>query len=60
MCNEKIRMHGMHNMHLMHYNCGRNFFTKEEKIELLEKYKKWLENEQKGVDEAIDEFKKAS
>jgi hypothetical protein len=46
-------MHG--NMH-----CGRSFLTKEEKIEKLEQYKNWLENEKKGVEEAIEELKKAS
>jgi len=40
--------------------CGRHFLTKEEKIEKLEEYKKWLENEKKGVEEAINELKKAS
>jgi hypothetical protein len=40
--------------------CGRHFPTKEEKIEHLEEYKKWLENEAKGVEEAIYELKKAS
>jgi hypothetical protein len=48
--------HGMHG-----YMCsGRSFLTKEEKIEKLEKYKTWLENEKKGVEEAIEELKKAS
>ena len=46
----------------MHYgeentNCfqhyGRRFLTKEEKIEKLTKYKNWLDNESKGVEEAI-------
>jgi hypothetical protein len=45
-------MFGMH--------CGRQFLTKEEKIEHLEEYKKWLENEKKGVEETINELKKAS
>ncbi len=31
----------------------RMFLTKEEKIEHLGKYKEWLENEAKGVDEAM-------
>jgi len=46
-----------------HYNinhCGRSFFTKEEKIEMLERYKKWLDSESKGVSERIEELKKAS
>ena len=41
-------------------HCGRNFLTKEEKIEKLQEYKKWLENEIKGVDEHIEELKKVS
>ena len=41
-------------------HCGRQFLTKEEKIEHLEKYKEWLEKEAKGIQETIDEIKKAS
>jgi len=48
--------HGMHNSMC----CGRYFLTKEEKIEHLEKYKKWLEKEKQGVEEEINELKKAS
>jgi len=33
------------------------FLTKEEKIDHLNKYKEWLENEAKGVDEAIAKLK---
>ena len=40
--------------------CGRRFFTTEEKIEQLKKYKQWLDNESKGIDEAIAQLKKAS
>jgi hypothetical protein len=40
--------------------CGRQFLTTEEKIERLKEYKKWLDNESKGIDEAITELKKAS
>ena len=32
---------------------GRSFLTKEEKIEKLREYKTWLDNESKGVEEAI-------
>jgi hypothetical protein len=39
---------------------GRHFLTKEEKIEKLNEYKKWLENETQGVEETIEELKKAS
>lgn len=35
----------------------RRFFTKEEKIKMLEDYKKALENEAKGVSERIAELK---
>ena len=35
----------------------RMFLTKEEKINSLNKYKEWLENEAKGVDEAIAKLK---
>ena len=41
-------------------HCGRRFLTTEEKIERLEEYKKWLDNEGKGVEEAISKLKKAS
>jgi hypothetical protein len=50
--------HGMYRHHGM--NCCRQFYTKEEKIEYLEEYKKWLEKEKKGVEETIEELKKAS
>ena len=43
--------------------CGhahpRMFLTKQEKIEHLNKYKEWLQNEAKGVDEAIANLQKA-
>ncbi len=43
--------------------CGfahpRMFLTKEEKITHLTKYKEWLQNEAKGVDEAITKLKEA-
>jgi hypothetical protein len=35
----------------------RMFLTKEEKIQHLNEYKKWLDNESKGVDEAIAKLK---
>ena len=38
--------------------CGRKFFTKEERAEVLERYKDWLEKEAKGVQEAIERMKK--
>ena len=55
MCNE---YHGMYRHHMRH--CWRQFLTKEEKIEHLEEYKKWLEKEAKGVEETIENLKKAS
>ena len=39
---------------------GRNYFTKEEKIEMLKEYKDSLEKEAKGVGERIRELEKAS
>ncbi len=38
--------------------CGRHFFTKEERAEVLERYREWLEKESKGVEEAIEGLKK--
>jgi hypothetical protein len=35
----------------------RMFLTKEEKITHLNKYKDWLQNEAKGVDEALAKLK---
>lgn len=46
-------MHG-HDDHM----CGRHFFTKEERAEVLERYKEWLEKEAEGVSEAIESMKK--
>ena len=40
--------------------CRSNFFIKEEQIEHLELYKKWLEKEKQGVEERIETLKKAS
>lgn len=40
--------------------CGRQFLTSDEKVEQLEEYKKWLDNESKGVEEAIEKIKEAS
>ncbi len=40
------------------YHGGRSFLTKEEKIEMLEEYKKYLEKEAKGVGERIRELQK--
>ena len=57
MCKERYMMFGMHNLHC-HY--GRNYLTKEEKMEHLKEYKNWLEKEKKGVEEKIEELNKVS
>ena len=36
---------------------GRHFLTKEEKIKKLLQYKDWLDNESKGIEEAIEKLK---
>ena len=36
---------------------GRLFLTKEEKLKQLDEYKSWLDNESKGVEEAIAKLK---
>lgn len=41
-------------------HCGRMFLTTDETVEKLEEYKKWLESETKGVEEAIERLKKAN
>ena len=38
--------------------CGRQFCTKEERAEVMERYKEWLEREAKGVGEALDRMNK--
>ena len=63
MCCEPTRK-GKENSELdIDCGCGciprnRYFVSKEEKIEMMEKYKKELENEIRGVEEKIDETKK--
>jgi hypothetical protein len=37
---------------------GRNFLTKEEKIEMLKEYKEYLEKETAGVTEKVKELEK--
>ena len=37
----------------------RHFYTKQERIEMLEEYKTWLDKEKQGVEERIEELKKA-
>lgn len=43
-------------------NCGpqREFWTKEEKIEMLKAYKEQLDKESKGVSERISQLEKAN
>ena len=36
---------------------GRHFPTKDEKLKKLTEYKNWLDNESKGVEEAIAQLK---
>ncbi len=52
-------MHHGENMYCCtsHGHPGRLFLTKEEKIEKLTEYKNWLDNESKGVEEAIAKLK---
>ena len=38
---------------------GKLFLTKEEKLKKLTEYKKWLDNESKGVEETIAQLKSA-
>ena len=47
--------HGTENMCCAPYH-GRQFLTKEEKINKLKEYKNWLDNESKGVEEKITEL----
>lgn len=55
---------GHHHHHSCECSCHddegfeRQFFTKEEKIQMLEEYLADLKAEQKGVEEAIEELRK--
>lgn len=55
----------MHGHRHGHMECGpgfhrrRHFFTKEERLQMLEEYKTWLEKEKQGVEERIEEIKKS-
>ena len=51
--------HGEENMCCCtdHGHHGRLFLTKEERIKKLTEYKEWLDNESKGVEEAIAKLK---
>jgi len=60
MHHEEFMCHGRHHgMHKGKYQ-GRRFLTTEEKIERLQEYKEWLDNESKGVEEAILKLQKTS
>ena len=48
--------HGPENMCCSTHH-GRQFLTKEEKINKLTEYKNWLDNESKGVEEALAQLK---
>ena len=56
MCCERYWAHDRHEKWRKHH--GRRFLTTEKKIERLKEYKEWLDNESKGVDEAIFKLKK--
>jgi hypothetical protein len=45
---------------IFHHACRRHFLTTEEKIKHLQYYKKWLENETKGVQEVINKLEPTS
>jgi len=45
---------------IFHHAYGRHFLTSEEKIKHLQHYKKWLENETKGVQEVINKLESTS
>jgi hypothetical protein len=53
-------MHGMKMHGIDHHPelCGRHFFSDEEKAELLQKYKEWLDKESKGVQEMLEKLGK--
>lgn len=54
--------HGPRHGHRMHkHSCERrrHFYTKQERIDMLEEYKTWLDKEKQGVEERIEELKKS-
>jgi len=54
--------HGPRPRHMKHRDgCHRrrHFYTKQERIEMLEEYKTWLDKEKQGVEERIEEIKKS-
>lgn len=56
------RGHGPRHGHREHgHGCHgrRHFYTKQERIEMLEEYKTWLDKEKQGVEERIEELKKS-
>lgn len=62
MWNNERMEHGPRHGHRVHkHSCERrrHFYTKQEKIDMLEDYKTWLDKEKQGVEERIEELKKA-
>ncbi len=62
MCEECITTPQLHKeINALYCRCGclgfRRFLTTEEKIEILETYKKQLQKEKNGVEESIKELK---
>jgi len=48
-----------HGIHMHGCDRRRHFYTKQERIEMLEGYKTWLDKEKQGVEERIEELKKS-
>ena len=62
MWNNERMEHGPRHEHRRHeHDCHRrrHFYTKQERIEMLEEYKTWLDKEKQGVEERIEELKKS-
>ncbi|MFA5559181.1 MAG: DUF5320 domain-containing protein [Methanofastidiosum sp.] len=62
MWKNKNMEHGPRHVYRRHeysYNRRRHFYTKQERIDMLEEYKTWLDKEKQGVEERIEELKKS-
>jgi len=62
MWNNERMEHGPRHGQIRHEQSShrrRHFYTKQEKIDMLEEYKPWLDKEKQGVEERIEELKKA-
>jgi len=57
-CRPFLRHRGMGFRHRFAFMPMRRFFTKEEKVKLLERYGEFLEKELAGVKERLEELKK--